>query len=228
MSDCNARSGVTPVLADRNRMRITRRRISAIKQLKNSVKEYAERVNAAMVTNPYHFGNDAMFENWKVVARLSQTIAEIEEALKKVYQVASELIADDLPLMVQVPALAAPTRSRKQSVYSQNDMMPTDVLVKTRKKPSKPSTRASIANQSPTKLAGTSRNRMELSGNAAKLLRHFERVLNLNEFTVISQTVIGQETGIPMGSMTEATRKLIESGRIIAGPTGTFRLVNFK
>ena len=197
-------------------------------KLKNAVKEYAERVNAAMVTNPYHLGNDALFENWKVVARLSQTIAGIEEELKKVYQVASELIADDQPLVVQVPALAAPTPSSEQSVYSQNDMTPTDVLVKTKKKPSKPSTRASIASPSPAKLAGTSGNRMELSGNAAKLLQHLEHMLNANEFTVIHQTTIGQETGIPLGSMTAAVKKLIESGQIIAGPTGSFMLAKFR
>ena len=31
-------------------------------KLKSAVKEYAERVNAAIATNPYNLGNDALFE----------------------------------------------------------------------------------------------------------------------------------------------------------------------
>ena len=63
-------------------------------QLKLAVKAYAERVHAAVGSDPYHLGNDALFENWKLVARLSQTMSAMEEELRKVYQVASELNDD--------------------------------------------------------------------------------------------------------------------------------------
>ena len=81
---------------------------TADEKLKAAVKKYAERVNDAMVTNPYGLGNNTLFETWKVVARLSQTMAGIEQELKKVYLVASELAADDHPDGVQVLSLAAP------------------------------------------------------------------------------------------------------------------------
>lgn len=190
-------------------------------KLKNAVKEYAERVNAAIATNPYNLGNDALFENWKVIARLSQTLVGIEEELKKVYRLAAELTADDQPTVREVPALAAPTRATVRSVRRQDDLTPTDVLAKTKKK-----TSASKAKVSPSQLAAGSVSRLEVSGNAAKLLQHFERLLNPNEFTEISQTAVGHETGIPIGSMTAATKKLLESGRIIAGPNGSFKLAN--
>lgn len=193
-------------------------------ELKNAGKDYAERVTAAMGANPYGLGNDALFENWKLVARLSQTMAGIEEELKKVYRVASELIADDDPALREVPALAAPTRAVEQGVSRQDDMTPTDVVAKTKKKSSKPTPRASKARPSPVKPAGTIRNQLQLRGNAVKLLQYFERVLNPNEFTAMSQTTVGRETGIPLGSMTAAIKKLVESDRIIAGPTGSFRL----
>lgn len=203
---------------------------SADLELKNAVKEYAERVNAAILSNPYHLGNDTLFENWKVVARLSQTIAGIEEEIKKVHQVAAELIADDQPLVVQVASLAAPIRGNDASVVSQNDMTPTDVLVKSKKKKLKStatrSTRAPKSSASPVMPVGARKSTPQLSGNPAKLLQYFEKVLNLKKFTLVSQTVVGQETGIPLGSMTAATKKLIESGRIIAGPSGTFRLAS--
>jgi hypothetical protein len=191
-------------------------------ELKNAVRQYAERVTAAMLINPSHLGNDAMFDSWKVIARLSQTMSQIEEELRKVYHVASELIDDDQPHVLQ--ALSAPTESTEQTGYSQNDMMPTDVQVKPRKRSSKLGTRGSKAKPGPVKRAGSSESRQELGGNAEKLLRHLEKVLNSHEFTAISQTAAAQATGIPMGSMTAASKKLIESGRIIAGPAGSFML----
>jgi len=196
-------------------------------KLKNAVKEYAERVNAAIATNPYNLGNDALFENWKVVARLSQTLMGIEEELQKVYRLAAELTADDQPSVREVPALAAPTRATVRSVRRQDDLTPTDVLAKTKKKTSTSKTKTKIKIKvSPSQLAAGSGSRLEPSGNAAKLLQHFERVLNSNEFTEISQTAAGHETGIPTGSMTAATKKLMEMGRIIAGPTGSFKLAH--
>jgi len=205
---------------------------SADLELKNAVKEYAQRVNAAMLSNPYHLGNDTLFENWKVVARLSQTMAGIEEEIKKVYQVAAELIADDQPLVVQVASLAAPIRANDVSVVSQNDMTPTDVLVKSKKKKLKPgatrSTRVPKSSTSPVKPVGVRKSAQQLSGNPAKLLQYLEKVLNSKKFTVVSQTAVGQETGIPLGSMTAATKKLLESARIIAGPSGSFRLTSAK
>ena len=205
---------------------------SADLELKNAVKEYAQRVNVAMLSNPYHLGNDTLFENWKVVARLSQTMAGIEEEIKKVHQVAAELIADDQPLVVQVASLAAPIRANDASVVSQNDMTPTDVLVKSKKKKLKPgathSTRTPKSSTSPVMPVGAKKSIPQLSGNPAKLLQYFEKVLNSKKFMVVSQTAVGQETGIPLGSMTAATKKLIESGRIIAGPSGSFRLTSAK
>lgn len=204
---------------------------SADLELKNAVKDYAQRVNAAMVSNPYHLGNDTLFENWKVVARLSQTMAGLEDEIKKVYQVAAELIADDQPLVVQVASLAAPKRANDASVVNQNDMAPTDVLVKSKKKLKSGATRSTRAPKpgpSPVKPVGVRKSTQQLNGNPAKLLQYFAKVLNSKKFTVVSQTAAGQETGIPLGSMTAATKKLIENGRVIAGPAGSFRLATAK
>ena len=60
-------------------------------QLKLAVLTYGERVQAAVGSNPFHLGNDTLFENWKMVARLSKTVATMEEDLKNVYQMASAM-----------------------------------------------------------------------------------------------------------------------------------------
>lgn len=193
-------------------------------ELKNASNAYAERVHAAMVSNPFGLGNDALFENWKRVARLAQTMAEIEQELKKVYQLAVDLTGDDAPATGAVPALAAPVARATGG----NDLTPTDVRVKRRSNAAKPAVRATPARRLPTRrqqahapVAGAA-----LSSNPAKLLQHLQQVLNADTFTDISQTASAQATGLPLGSMTAAIKKLVELGRIVAGPVGSFKLAS--
>lgn len=63
-----------------------------------------------------------------------------------------------------------------------------------------------------------------LIGNPAKLLLQLERLLNTNDFVEINQTAIAKDSGIAMGSMTAAIKKLVDLGRITAGPAGSYKL----
>jgi len=63
-----------------------------------------------------------------------------------------------------------------------------------------------------------------LIGNPAKLLLQLERLLNTNDFVEINQTAIAKDTGIAMGSMTAAIKKLVDLGRITTGPAGSYKL----
>lgn len=193
-------------------------------ELKNASKEYAGRVNAAMVSNPFGLGNDALFENWKLVARLAQTMAGIEQELKKVYQLAVDLTDDDAPAPAAIKALAAPAPITRAP--GGDDLTPTDVRVKRRSKAPKPAVRATQARRMPTRRqpAQSPAAGAVLSSNPAKLLQHLQQVLNSDTFTEISQTGSAQATGIPLGSMTAAIKKLVELGRIVVGPPGRFKL----
>lgn len=197
---------------------------TADEKLKAAVKKYAERVNDAMVTNPYGLGNNTLFETWKVVARLSQTMAGIEEELKKVYLVASELAADDHPDGVQVLSLAAPASSVVTKT-DKRDVAPTDVRVKAKKKPLPATTVKTKIKVATAKREVNASTPLVPTGNALKLMQHLQGVLNANEFTALNQTAVASATGIPMGSMTAALKKLIAGGHLIAGPSGSFQLV---
>ena len=59
--------------------------------LKNSLKDYSEKIATAMGSNPFDIGNDAMFEEWKAVARLSQAVTRIELELRQVFDATSQL-----------------------------------------------------------------------------------------------------------------------------------------
>jgi hypothetical protein len=194
--------------------------------LKTTVRDYAERVNLAMAANPFGLGNDALFDNWKLVARLSQTLAGIEEELKKVYQVACELSTEDGPSVDPLPALAAPTLLSATVVATTPDSAPTDVKVKRRKKVAKV---AAPAPQAQAKRAAKSAKpapttQTAVSGNAAILLKHLPKVLNNRQFTRLNQSACAQATGIAAGSINAAVRKLLASGHLLSGPSGSFRL----
>jgi hypothetical protein len=85
---------------------------TAAERLKKEVQNYAERVNLAIAKNPYNLGNDALIEGWKVLARLSKTMMGIEEELKNIHRIASELTGDDQPSVSETPALAAPVAKK--------------------------------------------------------------------------------------------------------------------
>ena len=193
---------------------------SADAELKNSVKDYAERVNAAMAVNPFGLGNDALFENWKLVARLSQTMAGIEEELKKVHALASELTGDNGPADHILPALSAPLSAQLSTpellVATTPNTAPTDVVAKSGQKKA---LRQASAKKSATPAPPV------IGSNPIKLLRHLQRLLTTRDFVAVNLSAAGLATGIPAGSVNAAMKKLLETGQLLVGPGGRFKLV---
>ena len=238
-------------------------------KLKNAVKDYAERVNAAMLNNPDGLGNDVLFANWKIVSRLSQTLTNIEEEIRELFLVASDLgtdkqvavktvapVAKTKPAakkkaarkaeaVTETVALAVPVKATKTTKKSIKKASAKKALVAPAvaevaaelpvKAPAKSKVKTAVkatakvkvkAVKSKVKNAAKAPRATTLGANPTKVLRHLETLLNVNDFTVISQTAVSKETGIPLGSMTAATKKLLETGHLVAGPSGSFKLVN--
>lgn len=201
-------------------------------QLKLAVKAYGERVHAAVGLNPYHLGNDALFGNWKLVSRLAQTMAGIEEELRKVYQVAVELCDDEPSSVTAMPALSAPASPSALVVESltvqQSDLAATDIKVK--KKTGFTTTTPVAAKKNPgensilAKRKVTPKKAVDLPKNAMNLLKHLGTVLNVKNFSSINQTTASRATGIPLGSMTASLKRLITGGQLVAGPAGQYKL----
>lgn len=184
----------------------------AVKEkLRKDVKAYSDLVNNAVATDADQANSNILFEKWKAVARLSQNIERIEEDLKKAYQVAFSLTSDDTS---EVLILPAPRREAGQGATMAGAQAPTDVKVKTRKMVK------SVTKKVSRKSAGV----RPLGANPTKLIAHLEGILNSNDFAPIVQIEISNVTGIPMGSMSAALKKLVAIGRLVAGPAGTFKL----
>ena len=210
-------------------------------QLKLAVRSYGERVHAAVGSNPFHLGNDTLFENWKMFARLSKTVAAMEEDLRHVYRVVGELSDVEPSLPDMMPALAAP--SPKASVPSDaalvadSSLAATDVKIKRKAKvhAAKPARRNT---GSKTRVNTTTRPQAKslqakqspvvnalLPRNAAKLLQHLGAVLSPTGFAPLNQTAVSKATGIPLGSMTASLKRLVAAGHVQANHAGMFKLV---
>lgn len=218
-------------------------------QLKNAVKDYAERVNAAMLNNPDGLGNDVLFSNWKIVSRLSQTLSTIEEEIRKLFLVASDLGNAPKAAPASAPAKAKKIAKKVSVAKAKATTVKTKVapaVVEAAVKP-KAAAKAKAVAKVVTPKAKTAKVKVAkvkavkakvvkaksapkapraatLGANPTKVLRHLETLLNANDFTEISQTAVSKETGIPLGSMTAATKKLLETGHLVAGPSGSFKL----
>lgn len=184
-------------------------------QLKLVVKSYGERVHAAVGSNPFHLGNDTLFENWKLVARLSKTVAAMEEDLRKVYQIAGALSDVEPSLPELMPALPAPAPASPAEVAApfaaDSSLAATDVKIKRRKRI--PAAKPGLVLATP------------LPGNAARLLKHLRYVLKTKSFAPVHQTAVAKATGIPLGSMTASLRRLVAAGHVQTNADGMFKLV---
>jgi hypothetical protein len=183
-------------------------------QLKLAVKSYGERVHAAVGSNPFHLGNDTLFENWKMVARLSKTVAAMEEDLRNVYRIVGELSDVQPSLPDLMPALSAPSPDvsapSDATLVADSSLTATDVKIKKKEK---------IPTAKPSPVLAT-----PAPNNAARLLKHLRGVLSTKDFATVNQTAVAKATGIPMGSMTAALKRLVAAGHVQANRFGMFKL----
>lgn len=121
----------------------------------------------------------------------------------------------------QASAAVTPTtaKAKKSSPIAPVAAAPTKVEVKSKTKASASKEKVISAKPGKGKTQPGA-----LIGNPAKLLLQLERLLNTNDFVEINQTAIAKDTGIAMGSMTAAIKKLVDLGRISAGPAGSYKL----
>ncbi len=184
--------------------------------------------------------NDTLFENWKMVARLSQTVAAMKEELRKVYQMAGELSDVEPSLPNVLPALSAPppgaSATTDAPLVTHSSLAATDVKIKkkitvpaakTAKAKTMAKTRGKTLTSPQAKSVETKPNPVSaatLPKNAATLLKHLGAVLNTKDFTAVNQTAVSKTTGIPVGSMTASLKRLMAAGHVQADSSGMFKL----
>lgn len=167
-----------------------------------ATQEHAARVMQAVAENPFGAENDHLFNRWKAIARMAQSVQDMEAQCKAVFQAAGELAMDTDG---QEPA----RRGRKPSMlgHATIDLAPSDVQEKPRR-----GRKPKAATQRP------------LKGNAARVLEQLRTQLNNKRFTRTTQSEIAVAAGIPNGSIAAALKQLVDKGIVVEGERGHYKL----
>lgn len=179
---------------------------SADAALKEAVKSYADQVKQAMLENPFDVGNDNLFGDWKTTARLSRAVEQVEVEFQRIYRAASDLSLETGSSVLALPSFAPAQESVTGRLEMVQEIEATDAVVKKQRKPTK------------------STSKKQLSGNTAKVLSRLVDVLNHDEFVKINRTAIASEIGIPTGSIGASISRLTQTGHLIEGAFGEFKL----
>lgn len=183
-------------------------------ELKKTAQEIGEQVKQAMLQNPFDLSNDSLFESWKILARLSGALAQVETEFRKIYTAASDLSGGALPTLAP-PALGGPS----STLDVVNEMQATDVVAKKTRKASK----GRKARAAKPKTAAPKGDK-PVRGNAAQLLAYLQQNLVGDDFAKVNWSNVAVETGIAKGSIGAARIKLLETGHLAEGPANTFKL----
>lgn len=194
--------------------------------LKFVVHSYADQVRQAMSSNAFDLQTDSLYEEWKTVARLSQTLEQIEAELRKVHQAAQQLGMESFNSAKPKAQLTAPASA---SVAKNIAALPlvelidaTDVVAK---KPAKAkSEKKAYKTDAPPSTSSASK----LSVNTQKLLTHLKTVLSTRKYSEIKTTPEGIKAGLPSGSVTASLNKLIEAGYLDKNAAGALKLITKK
>jgi len=181
--------------------------------LKEAVQSYADQVKLAMTENPFDMGNDGLFEDWKTVARLSRAVGQVEAEFQKIYGAATDLSAGAIPAVLTMPSLTAPQAKENNELAMVQEIDATDAVIKKSSK--------KIKTKAKTKPAARKKT---LSGNSAKVLTRLLEILNPNDFLKINLSAIGAEIGLPKGSIGASIAKLLDTGHLVAGGVGEYKL----
>lgn len=199
-------------------MAITKASLSAIQKagalvhqlkvnLQSEAKKYSDRLSHALASHPdgnaFELLEGQEIAKWRTVGKLAKMIDAIESELSSAYKFASGLISG---AAAQVAKEAnAPRRKGKVSAAKPA-------------KPAKVTKPAKVAKPQAPRAAGPRED------NSVIMMRRLDAVLNADAFTVLKQSQLARDTGLPQGSIGAALRKLTSTGQIVLGKDGGYKL----
>lgn len=191
----------------------------ADRALQATTSEYADNIRLAMSSNPFDMGNDARFEEWKTIARLSKAVAQIEDELKKVYGAANALTSQVSLPRATPAALALPAFDVPAQHQVLKPIEATDVVDKRQRR--QPAMKEKTTSKTRKKSKAATR---PLRGNTLKLLEALHTRLSDAEHSKINRSSLAVEIGLPKGSIGASIIKLLEMGHIVEDEQGALRL----
>lgn len=181
------------------------------------VQQNASRVVGIVASEPFSNDADRAYAQLRTIARMAHELQAMEEQLKTLYGAAMELVAPETPVLVALSVRNARSRARPVAPGSEGAE---DVVVKPAKQ------KQSLRKKAAAKVeAEPSSQALRLSANDQKVLTYFKHALDRRSWKHLTQAVIAEGSGIPLGSVSLAIRRVIAAGGVREGRKGSYRLV---
>ncbi len=180
----------------------------------------AQSMVTTIASQPLHANSDRAFARFRALAKLAHDLQSLEEQLRTLYNTASDLVSQDLDVLVALPDQTGPGRKKVQAVASAQStsalqsQQPEDAVVKTvTKRQGKGKSKESKPNQL-----------QHLTPNDETLLKYLQKALRADQWTKLAGSAIAQNAGMARGSVGVSLNRLIAQGLVSKGPPGSYRL----
>ena len=166
------------------------------------------RVKELMSSDAFDLSSDDLFEHWKLLARMAQSVQLMEEQLKQIY-IAAERMGGD----------------RTFSLPGSLDLSPAlghvviDAGVRGLQHVTKPSEQSG---KRPKKRPELSLRRPQ--GNAAKTLKFLQRHLNSKDYKRVTHAEVSESVPLSLGSVGAAVSALLKLRLLEEGAKGHYKL----
>lgn len=181
---------------------------AARQSVSRAVQENAEQMVAMVASQPFSPESDRAYAQLRTVARLTQELKAMEEQLEVLYTSAAEMMQPAPPVLAALPSHSG--RSRSRPVDAGEDAE--EAVVKT------------VPSRKSKTLKGKSQKPPRQSSNDEKVLGYLKTVLDRRSWKTLTQAGIASGSGIPLGSVGLALRKLTAAGKLREGSKGAYRL----
>lgn len=176
------------------------------------------KVVESLASRAFGIEPDHEFENWKALARIAQSLATMEEHLKKVYATA-------VGLHVGTPVANVLSIGFQKQPHAAGEVIDMPVPKLSRKprsaraRPaSRPAADLDVASPSPGKKA------LALRGNAAQVFEYLVGAVDADGLIHATHANIHSATKVPLGSLNFSIATLKSKGRIEEVGRGLYRL----
>jgi hypothetical protein len=174
----------------------------ASEAITSTVRTQAESMVASVSSQPFGDESEQSIARFKILARLSQGLVEVEAKLQELYAMATDL-ANPASDVIIVKAI----KQRKST-----NALAIDVVAK-------PAKAIKVAKVKKAGLKSAT-----LTSNDSTLLKFLQGILKAGEWTAQTGATMAAGSGLPLGSVGFSLKKILASGAVKAGERGMYQL----
>ncbi|MEO5658752.1 MAG: hypothetical protein ABIQ90_02995 [Polaromonas sp.] len=181
------------------------------------IQENAQQMVATVANHPFSPESDKAYAQLRTVARLAHELKAMEEQLEVLYTSASEMMAPATPVLTALPGHVRRSRSLSADAHQNTENAEDAEYTDATTSKTAPSSKLKIRK-------ATSKKPVHTGSNDEKVLSYLKTVLDRRSWKSLTQLTIAGGSGIPLGSVGLALRRLAAAGLLREGSKGAYRL----